>query len=332
MKKCIFAIIAVVSLSIAFASCKQEQKRTVNLIFDTDLGPDYDDVGAMAVMHVLADSGQVNILATMSSNKNELVAPCIDVINTYFNRPDIPIGAPKGEGGADMKDGHNPSWAQHLADNYPHKLNSTADAEDAVTLYRKVLSAQPDTSVTICTVGFFTNLNNLLKSEPDEYSDLNGKELVEKKVKRLVSMAGRFPEGREFNVFIDSLASYEVIPAWPTEIIFSGWEIGNEILTGKPVSQSDAEKSPIKDAYAITLAQDNPDGRSSWDLTAVLTAVKGAEPYFDTQRGTINVEKSGRNTWTPSENGKHTILVKRLSEEEIASILDDIIIKQPKQK
>lgn len=317
----------------AFAtSCKQGNENVVNLIFDTDLGPDYDDVGAMAVMHVLADSGQVNILATMSSNKNELVAPCIDVINTYFNRPDIPIGAPKGEGGADMKDGHNPSWAQHLADNYPHKLNSTADAEDAVTLYRKVLSAQPDTSVTICTVGFFTNLNNLLKSAPDEYSPLSGKELVEKKVKRLVSMAGRFPEGREFNVFIDSLASYEVIPAWPTEIIFSGWEIGNEILTGKPVSQSDAEKSPIKDAYSITLAQDNPEGRSSWDLTAVLTAVKGAEPYFNTERGTINVAKDGSNTWTPDENGKHVILVKKLPEQEIASILDNCIIKQPKQK
>lgn len=332
MKKHLIFIIAA-AFTMAFAtSCKQGNENVVNLIFDTDLGPDYDDVGAMAVMHVLADSGQVNILATMSSNKNELVAPCIDVINTYFNRPDIPIGAPKGEGGADMKDGHNPSWAQHLADNYPHKLNSTADAEDAVTLYRKVLSAQPDTSVTICTVGFFTNLNNLLKSAPDEYSPLSGKELVEKKVKRLVSMAGRFPEGREFNVFIDSLASYEVIPAWPTEIIFSGWEIGNDILTGKPVSQSDAEKSPIKDAYAITLAQDNPEGRSSWDLTAVYTAIKGIEPYFNAQRGTINVEKSGRNTWTPSENGKHVILVKKLPEKEIATILDNCIIKQPKQK
>ena len=291
MKKIGYFLICLTFVGLC-TSCASKGEKIVNLIFDTDLGPDYDDVGAMAVMHVLADSGQVNILATMSSNKNELVAPCIEVINTYFNRPDIPIGAPKSEGGADMKDTHNPSWAQHLVDNFPHKLNTTDDAEDAVKLYRKILSAQPDASVTICTVGFFTNM---------------------------------------FNVFIDSLASYEAIAAWPTEIIFSGWEIGNEILTGKPVSQSDAEKSPIKDVYAITLAQDNPEGRSSWDLTAVLVAIKGCSPYFDTERGTIKVNSDGSNTWTPDENGMHVRLVKKHSVEEIAKVLDDCIIKQPKK-
>ena len=69
----------------------------VRLILDTDLGPDYDDVGAMAVMHALADSGYVDILATISSNKSELTIPCIEIINTYFKRPDIPLGVAKGE-------------------------------------------------------------------------------------------------------------------------------------------------------------------------------------------------------------------------------------------
>ena len=36
-----------------------EEAESVRLILDTDLGPDYDDVGAMALMHALADSGQV---------------------------------------------------------------------------------------------------------------------------------------------------------------------------------------------------------------------------------------------------------------------------------
>ena len=47
----------------------------VNLILDTDLGPDYDDVGAMALMHALADSGQVNILAVVSSNRTNMSYP-----------------------------------------------------------------------------------------------------------------------------------------------------------------------------------------------------------------------------------------------------------------
>mgnify|MGYP000220086025 CR=1 FL=1 len=50
-----------------------------------------------AVMHALADSGYVDILATISSNKSELTIPCIEIINTYFKRPDIPLGVAKGE-------------------------------------------------------------------------------------------------------------------------------------------------------------------------------------------------------------------------------------------
>lgn len=93
----------------------------VNLILDTDLGPDYDDVGAMALMHALADSGQVNILATVSSNKDEHVVPCIEVLNTYFKRPDIPVGAPKSEGGASLTTWHKTKWTEELPDRYPHE-------------------------------------------------------------------------------------------------------------------------------------------------------------------------------------------------------------------
>ena len=98
----------------------------MNLILDTDLGPDYDDVGAMAVMHALADSGYVNILATLSSNHDELVIPCIEVLNIYFNRPDIPLGAPKREGGVTMTSGHKIKWTEVLPAKYPHKTKKTS--------------------------------------------------------------------------------------------------------------------------------------------------------------------------------------------------------------
>src|SRR6185437_2250268 len=70
--------------------------KPVRLIFDSDMGPDYDDVGAIALLHALADKGEVKILATMASTKYEGVAGVLNVFNTYFNRPDIPIGVPKG--------------------------------------------------------------------------------------------------------------------------------------------------------------------------------------------------------------------------------------------
>ena len=74
------------------------QAQGVKIIFDTDIHTDCDDAGAMAVLHALADRGECEILAMMCSTKDPFSAPVIDVINTYYGRPDIPIGIPKREG------------------------------------------------------------------------------------------------------------------------------------------------------------------------------------------------------------------------------------------
>lgn len=333
-----FLLICALSLLVACnGSPKKAVQETaiqpVNLILDTDLGPDYDDVGAMAVLHALADSGYVDILATLSSNHDESVIPCIDVLNTYFNRPDIPLGASKSEGGVTMTSGHKIKWTEVLPAKYPHKTKKTSDAPDAVEIYRKILSSQPDNSVVICTIGFFTNLKDLLLSVGDEYSPLPGKELVAKKVKHLVSMAGLFPQGREFNVFCDTPASKVVAEQWPTEIVFSGFEIGNAILTGKKLVASDIAGSPVKDAYAQCFAEGDPDGRQSWDHTAVLVAVKGYEPYYNVERGTFNVvDDEGTNSWTPDAAGKHLRLIEKLSPAQMAGLIDNYMMYQPSSK
>ena len=70
---------------------------TVNLIIDTDAGFDVDDVGALAVAHHYADLGRVNILATMHVTGCELGIAAVNVINTYYGRGDIPLGAYKGD-------------------------------------------------------------------------------------------------------------------------------------------------------------------------------------------------------------------------------------------
>lgn len=294
----------------------------VNLILDTDLGPDYDDVGAMAVMHALADSGYVNILAVVSSNKDERVIPCIDVLNTYFNRPDIPLGAPKSEGGVNLTTWHKEKWTDYLPANYPHKVKKTSDAPDAVKVYREILSKQPDKSVTICTVGFFTNLKDLLRSGGDEFSPLSGRELVAKKVKHLVSMAAGFPQGREFNVYCDTPASIETVNNWPTEIIFSGFEIGKVVFTGQTLVKQPFRNNPVKDTYELCFREGDPDGRMSWDQTAVLVSIKGYEPYYDTERGTVIVAEDGSNTWSVNPQGKHIRLIEKVPAKEVARLIE----------
>lgn len=307
-------------------------KPIVNLILDTDLGPDYDDVGAMALMYALADSGQVHVLATISSNKDEQVVPCLEVLNTYFNHPDMPVGAPKSEGGASLTTWHKEKWTDYLPATYPHKTAKTSDAPNAVQVYRKILAAQEDGSVVICTIGFFTNLKDLLLSEGDAYSPLSGKELVTKKVKWLVSMAACFPEGREFNVHCDAPASKVVFTQWPTEIYLSGFEIGKEVLTGKQVAKMPVENSPVKDTYSMCLAEGDFDGRMSWDQTAVLVAIKGYEDYYATERGTVIVDDNGGNTWQPLADGKHIRLIEKMPHVQVASLIETYMMHQPVKK
>jgi inosine-uridine nucleoside N-ribohydrolase len=316
------------TLLIIMPGCVSKNEDTSRIIFDTDLGPDYDDVGALAFLHAMADSGKISILATVSSNKNELVAPSIDVINTYFNRPDLPTGAPKTAG---VSLGSSQHWADSIVSRYPHKINSTTEVPDAVGVYRQILSNQKDKSVTIITVGFLTNMANLLKSKPDEYSRLNGTDLVRSKVKRLVSMAGRFPEGREFNIYMDSAASKYTFENWPGEIIFTGFEIGWEIRTGLRLIKSPVENSPVKDVFRISipLSEEDKYGRMSWDETAALIGVYGTKGFFDTRRGSIIVNSNGSNSWRDDPAGNQYYVIQKMPVSVMARFIEDRMMHIP---
>jgi pyrimidine-specific ribonucleoside hydrolase len=312
-------------------STQAQKTKPIPVIFDSDMGPDYDDVGAITLLHAFADSGYINILATVASTKYEGVAAVFNVLNTYFNRPGLLIGVPKGKA-LELKD--NQHWTDTLLLKYPHKIKKNDEVLSAIEIYRKTLASQPDGSVTIITVGFLTNLADLLQSPPDKYSKLIGKDLVRKKVKQLVCMAGNFPAGNEWNVKMDAAASTIVFDNWETPILFSGVEIGFTIKTGLPLISNDGIKdSPAKDVYRISIPLSPQDsaGRMSWDQTAVLIAVKGYKPWWNIQKGTIKVAKDGSNAW---ENGDslHSYLIESQSPILIRDRINELMMHQPVKK
>lgn len=324
-----FSIFFLVGFFCVTAARAQHQvSRSVPIIFDSDIGPDYDDVGAIAILHVLADQGKAHILATIASNQYEGIAGILKVFNTYYHRPDIPIGVPKGKG-VNQRDSKH--WTDTLLANYPGGKLKNADVPDAVQVYRKILASQPDTSVTIVTVGFLTNLADLLRSGPDQYAPVDGRTLVKRKVRLLVSMAGGFPAGREYNLYNDSAASKYALSLWPTQVIFSGLEIGQQIKTGLPLIHNDAIKnSPVKDVFRIAIPQDPGDakGRSSWDETTVLVAICGPKPYFTVRPGRIIVADDGSNRWDTQATGQY-YLVPKAPSEEVAAVINRLMMEAP---
>jgi inosine-uridine nucleoside N-ribohydrolase len=324
-------------LTLAFAlvflsSCSESEKHSdpIKIIFDTDMGPDYDDVGAITMLHAYADSGKAEILATMASTKYEGVAAVLSVLNTYFKRPDLPIGVPKGDA-LTLRDFQH--WTDTLIARYPHGIAANADASDAVALYRKILAKQPDNSVTIVTVGFLTNIANLLKSRPDSISALPGDELVHKKVKQLVSMAGKFPEGREFNIHEDAASAKYVYENFRARVVFSGFEIGQKIKCGIPLVRNEAiTHSPVKDVFRISipLAKEDSLGRMSWDETAVLVAVNGIQPYYKMQKGSIEIADDGTNRWK-RDAGNQVYLIEDQPSSEVQRVINDLLMHQPSE-
>jgi len=304
------------------------QYKPVNIIFDSDMGPDYDDVGAIAILHALADKGEAKILATIASTKYEGVAGVMGVFNTYFKRPDIPVGVPKGNA-LELRDWQH--WTDTILPKYPYQLKNNADAWDAIKLYRKILASQPDKSVTIVTIGFLTNLSNLLNSTADEYSKLDGKALVSTKVKLLVCMAGKFPSGFEFNVMKDAKASQNVYQNWPTQIILSGFEIGAKIHVGIPlIHNTSIQNDPVKDVFSISIpkAKEDSAGRMSWDETAVLIAIKGYSTLYTLHPGRMKVADDGSDVWDDSGKGQ-AYLVEKVDYTGVQKLINDLIQHQP---
>ena len=154
---------------------------------------------------------------------------------------------------------------------FPHRLASAADAPQAATLYRRLLARQPDQSVVFISIGLLTNVAARIDSKPDAASGLAGRELVAKKVRVWVCMGGTFVSGREFNLYSDIPATRRAVEAWPTPIVFSGFEIGQGVGTGAGLRELPAT-NPLRRAYELFNGlADHP----SWDQTAVLYAVRG---------------------------------------------------------
>ena len=322
------------ALALAFAASAEP----VKVIFDTDMLTDYDDAGALACLHALADAGECEILATVSCTRgNASVAVC-EAVNAWYGRPDIPVGCTKEIGfvgkGDKSADGNGHTKFRMVRDKYAKwvKHPDSADAPDALEVYRKVLSAQPDNSVVICSVGFLSNMRRLVETDRD---------LVARKVKLWVAMACKYPKGREYNSSTDWESSRIALEKWPTPIVFSDFDYGRWVFAGRRLAESDDPRldGPVRDVFRMALparatcdekTYDRPEGHPSWDETAVIFAVRGFGEVFGAERGTYRmVGADGANEWIADANGPHARLTEKMPKREVGRIIDELMCRAP---
>ena len=297
-----------------------------NIIFDTDMGGDCDDVGALFILHGAVERGEARLLAAMGCTSSEAIAPCIDAINTWFGRPEIPVGTLKDPGFLP-----DPAYPGEIIKRFPHKFPTGRDYPDAVTLYREILAKQPDGSVVVVAIGPLRNLANLLKSRPDAFSPLDGPALLAKKVKRLDIMGGTYPpsankKDAEWNFKQDPAAAALVCSTWPTPVLFNGE--GGSTCSGRRVTYEMAEHNPLTMAYRHYPAVGFAGDRLSWDSISSLITVRGAAPWYQVVSGGVNVTDAttGINTWQTGEDRGHAYLVLKSPKREVEKALEDLMV------
>lgn len=323
---------------------------SVKLIVDTDMYTDIDS-GAVALAHVLADRGECELLGVISSTGGgSPAAGMIRLINASYGRADLPVGAPKHifvgpendktclgpQGAPAVKSPHLRQFSVAVRGRPDLAKYVRSDAApDSVEVYRRLLAAQPDGSVTICTIGFLTNTRLLLASGPDAISPLSGRELVAKKVRKLWAMAFKWPKGAEYNIRMDAISSAITFFDWPTPVEILDFYYGYGMRCGLPMaSQPKVGFNPAQDVYAEAIEKNlwgKRTGHPAWDEVTVLFAVRGWERYCTTIRGRFDiVSNKGDNVWTDDPEGPHLMVREKMPRKEVCVEVDELLTHRPK--
>jgi len=296
-----------------------ESAEPVQIIFDTDISGDVDDVLALAMLHALADRGECNLLAVTISKMNPLTGPFTDATNTFYGRANIPIGITQKAQRRESKYLKLINEKQGDQFRYPHDVLSNAQLPTAVEVLRKTLASAADHSVVIIQVGLAANLAELIDSKSDQFSDLNGLQLIRRKVKMVSVMAGSFEpiDGNqrflEANIRNGIQSMQRFTTGWPNDVpvIWSGFEIGIAVKYPRRSIAHDfnyVRHHIVREAYLLHSGPEHD--RPSWDLTSVLYAVRPHDNYFDlSQPGRVSVADDGYTSFKPGENGRDRYLV-----------------------
>lgn len=309
--KRVFTAIAVAAVMLA-ACDKPSETSAVNVIIETDLGNDVDDALALGLAYNYMESGKMNLLAISINKEGRAPGEFCDIMNTFYGHPEIPIGIIRE--GASYCEDDAVNYAKAVVelkneDGTPAFARSISDYDalpDAHVLYRKILAAQEDKSVVVVSIGFSTNLIKLLNTEGDEYSPLSGRELVAKKVKLLVAMAGDFedPNFHEYNVMKDVPSAKTVLETWPSPVVVTPFELGIKTCYPAESIETDfdwAPLNPIVEAYKSYLPM--PYDRPMWDPTALVYAVDGEDWFTMSGNGHITVTDEGATLFSQDADG-----------------------------
>ena len=287
MKK-LLILAALAALCMPAVRAQQTPAAPLRVIFDTDMGNDVDDPLALDMLYKAVDRGEITLLGILSSKDTEFSPRYIDMMNTWYGYPEIPVGRVRD--GVVLK---RDDYARAVCESglFPRSRRDR-DYGDPVTLYRRLLAESPDSSVVVVSVGFSTNLGRLLESWGDKYSPLDGIELVKRKVKFCSVMGGSFGDKprAEYNIVNDIPNAKRLFALCPVPVAVVSLELGKTVNYPGASIETDfawAGKHPMVEGYKAYRKM--PYDRPTWDMMSVLYVLR-PEMFGVSEPGIICVD------------------------------------------
>lgn len=250
------------------------------VILDTDMASSTDDLLLLSALYHLTETNTIKLAAIMINRNGEVNAKMADIMNTYYHHPEVEIGVTRqGPENATVWIDYWKMCEPGLFDDepvFPRTLSDTAISHlpDAAVLYRRILSSSDDHGVLIFSAGFANNLSRLLESGPDEYSPLDGVELVRQKVQAIYLQAGYYGAEAhpDYNFQSDPHSAMTLMTKWPAPMFFSPQEAGDPFNYLPEEILADLEAAGMTDSPLYHVYRHHPcdEGQRMWDVMTLL--------------------------------------------------------------
>jgi len=282
------------------------------MIIDTDMANNVNDPLALCAAHAIEKEGYGRIMAVVSNVGYPKIIGAVSVVNHYFGRDHIKLGAYKGKFGNDFSG----FYVDDLVDNFPSPVKNYDAVDDAVNTIRETLAEAENDSIVYVVIGFMINLRDFL-------AEAENRELFARKVNTVYIMGGQYdPESQtpEFHfgcgvvdrvdTFSNTLqcrgSAKEAIENIPDSVPvrFVGQEVGEDVWTGGSLwsycKSYDSLKNPCFRALQDWESHTGNTSTLSWDpitVTAAAASVFTVGSVLEGWNGKIQVEEDGTNTW-----------------------------------
>lgn len=304
-----------------------------NLILDTDLGSDVDDVGAVALANIFHNHHLINLLCITHTTSDKYGPLIVEAINNYYNNSNLEVGVYNGPLFKDelIKNSYN----EPTVNAFYHKHNSKEEMVDSIKLLRQKIANNKD--ITLVFIGQLVNLYYLMTSNGDEFSCLSGLELINQNVKEIYIMGGSFPEiteiksdliNGEYNLLTALKESTYCLNNLKVKTTMIDYTLGKDINVGAKLVNKYHDKNIVSYAYQRYIYKNQDCSRSSWDLIAIYRACVEDDLFNEVGPGNIDIDEKGITKFQLSKKGNFYILKANKSFKEIEDKIEGWLLEE----